>query len=56
MPASKLSIVLPVRNREQEIIARVERVFAAIESLNGHLAEIIVVDDGSNDFNGSNSR
>ncbi|TWT79588.1 putative glycosyltransferase EpsH [Planctomycetes bacterium CA13] len=46
---TKISVVLPVRDGEHRIVARVEQVLEALESLSSDPAEIVVVDDGSRD-------
>ncbi|PAY19653.1 hypothetical protein CKO51_09965 [Rhodopirellula sp. SM50] len=49
MSPTKLSIVLPVRDRQHEIVQRVEHVLEGLIDLTDEVAEIIVVDDGSRD-------
>lgn len=49
MPLTELSIVVPVRNGEHEIVQRVESLLAALADLVGPHAQVIVVDDGSQD-------
>jgi glycosyltransferase involved in cell wall biosynthesis len=49
MPLTKLSVVLPVRNGENEIARRVQRVLEGLADLTDDVAEIVVVDDGSRD-------
>ncbi|MCA9138919.1 MAG: glycosyltransferase [Planctomycetales bacterium] len=49
MQSTKLSVVLPVRDRENEIVARVERLLDGLVDLTAEMAEVIVVDDGSRD-------
>lgn len=47
--AAKMSVVLPVRNGEHQITDRVERVLNALADMTRDAAEVIVVDDGSQD-------
>ncbi|WP_182870269.1 glycosyltransferase family 2 protein [Rhodopirellula sp. JC639] len=49
MSPTRLSIVLPVRDRQDEIAQRVESVLEGLVDLTSELAEVIVVDDGSRD-------
>lgn len=49
MSSTKLSVVLPVRDRENEIVARVENVLDGLVDLTEQIAEVVVVDDGSRD-------
>ena len=49
MSSNKISIVLPVRNRENEIARRVERVLEGLIGLTQEPPEVVVVDDGSRD-------
>ena len=49
MTPSKLSVVLPVRDREHDVAARVERVLDALMGMTRDPAEVVVVDDGSRD-------
>ena len=49
MPPTKLSVVLPVRDRENEIALRVEQVLEGLVDLTQALSEVVVVDDGSQD-------
>ena len=49
MQPTKLSVVLPVRDRESEITSRVEQVLDGLVDLTHELSEILVVDDGSRD-------
>ncbi|WP_161604657.1 glycosyltransferase family 2 protein [Roseiconus nitratireducens] len=49
MSSTKLSVILPVRDREREITGRVERVLEALTGLTREAAEVVVVDDGSRD-------
>ena len=46
---AKLSIVLPVRDNQHEVVGRVESVLDALSVMTHELAEVIVVDDGSRD-------
>lgn len=46
---AKLSVVLPVRDKEHEIADRIESVLDALTTMTQVLAEVIVVDDGSRD-------
>ncbi|MGB7323700.1 MAG: glycosyltransferase [Rubripirellula sp.] len=48
-PPNKLSIVLPVRNGQDRIERRLEKVLVALAELGIGGAEIVIVDDGSND-------
>ncbi|WP_218933596.1 glycosyltransferase family 2 protein [Rubripirellula lacrimiformis] len=48
-PNTKLSIVLPVRNGQDRIAERIERVLMALVEFRIEGAEIVVVDDGSSD-------
>lgn len=48
-PPTKISIVLPVRDRELEIAIRIENVLEGLVDLTSDIAEIVVVDDGSRD-------
>ncbi len=47
--AAKMSVVLPVRNGEHLIIDRVEQVLDALADMTRDVAEVVVVDDGSQD-------
>ena len=47
--ATKLSVVLPVRDREHDVAGRVERVLDALTAMTRDPAEVVVVDDGSRD-------
>jgi glycosyltransferase involved in cell wall biosynthesis len=49
MPLQKLSVVLPVRNREAEIRQRVADLIVGLDNLVHQPFEVIVVDDGSHD-------
>lgn len=49
MESTKISVVLPVRDQEKEIAARVVRVLNGLADLTRDRAEIVVVDDGSRD-------
>lgn len=49
MHPTKLSVVLPVRDREKEIVTRVERLLDGLVDLTSEVAEVLVVDDGSRD-------
>ncbi len=50
MPTNtKLSVVLPVRDRQYEITDRVESVLDALTTMTQVFAEVVVVDDGSRD-------
>ncbi|TWT93241.1 glycosyltransferase family 2 protein [Stieleria varia] len=49
MSDPKLSVVLPVRDRQHDIAERVERVLEALITLTREPAEVVVVDDGSRD-------
>ena len=48
-PATKLSVVLPVRDNQDDVIDRVEKVVGALRRLSTDVAEVVVVDDGSQD-------
>ncbi len=48
LPA-RMSVVLPVRDGESEITARVERVLEALSDMTRAISEVVVVDDGSRD-------
>ncbi|MCC9602192.1 glycosyltransferase [Stieleria sp. JC731] len=45
----RISIVLPIRNREKEIAVRVDNLITGLETLVSEVPEIILVDDGSRD-------
>lgn len=47
--AAKMSVVMPVRNGEREIMDRVERLLDALTDLTRDATEVVVVDDGSQD-------
>ncbi|TWU42395.1 glycosyltransferase family 2 protein [Novipirellula artificiosorum] len=47
--STKISVVLPVRDGENRITARVQHVLEAIAGLTREIAEVVVVDDGSRD-------
>jgi glycosyltransferase involved in cell wall biosynthesis len=47
--STRLSVVLPVRDSEHEIVRRVEHVLQALADLSDQNAEVVVVDDGSRD-------
>jgi cellulose synthase/poly-beta-1,6-N-acetylglucosamine synthase-like glycosyltransferase len=47
--AAKMTVVLPVRDREQEIRDRVENLLEALAGMTRETTEIVVVDDGSRD-------
>lgn len=49
MSPTKLTFVLPVRDRQDEIAGRIERVLEGLIDLTQAAAEIVVVDDGSRD-------
>lgn len=49
MESTKISVVLPVRDQEGQIAARVIRVLGGLLELTQEAVEIIVVDDGSRD-------
>jgi glycosyltransferase involved in cell wall biosynthesis len=44
-----MSVVLPVRDGENRITSRVERVLEALSDMTRELSEVVVVDDGSKD-------
>ncbi|MFK8113715.1 MAG: glycosyltransferase family 2 protein [Rubripirellula sp.] len=46
---TELSVVLPVRDSEHQIAKRVEDVLDALSDLTSKMAEVVVVDDGSQD-------
>jgi glycosyltransferase involved in cell wall biosynthesis len=46
----KMSVVLPVRNGENRIATRVERVLDALSDMTREISEVVVVDDGSKDM------
>jgi glycosyltransferase involved in cell wall biosynthesis len=46
---NKMSVVLPVRDGENRIADRVERVLEALTDMTRDAAEVVVVDDGSRD-------
>lgn len=46
---TRLSVVLPVRDREHDIAGRVLNVLEAIADMTSEASEVIVVDDGSRD-------
>jgi len=48
-PATKMTVVLPVRNGEHRIATRVERVLDALADMTRDVSEVVVVDDGSKD-------
>lgn len=48
-PGPKVSLVMPVRDCEDDVIARVERTFNQIQQCVGDAFEMVVVDDGSED-------
>ena len=45
----KVSFVMPTRNRQGEIVARLKQIFEALDALSVTDREVIVVDDGSHD-------
>ncbi len=45
----RMTVVLPVRDSELEIVARVEKVLEALADMSRAATEIVVVDDGSKD-------
>ena len=47
--ATKMSVVLPVRNGEHRIANHVEHVLDALSDMTRDATEVIVVDDGSKD-------
>lgn len=49
MPQAKLTVVLPVRNGQDRIASRVERVLDALIELTNRPSEVVIVDDGSKD-------
>lgn len=49
MTTPKVSVVLPIRNAEQRIVAEIERVLDALADLTTGRSELIIVDDGSSD-------
>ena len=50
MPTNaKLSVVLPVRDSQYEVVDRIESVLSGLAGMTKELAEVIVVDDGSRD-------
>ena len=46
---TKLSVVLPIRDGQNRIVDRVERVLGVLSELTSGDAEIVIVDDGSQD-------
>ncbi len=48
-PATRMSVVLPVRDGEHRIVRRVERVLDALADMTSGQSEVVVVDDGSKD-------
>ncbi|NND98238.1 MAG: glycosyltransferase [Pirellulaceae bacterium] len=48
-PSTKLSVVLPVRDNEHDVQARIERVLDALTKMTKEATEVVVVDDGSRD-------
>jgi glycosyltransferase involved in cell wall biosynthesis len=46
---AKLSIVIPAYNEERRLPPTLDRIFSYLDSLSGHSAEVLVVDDGSRD-------
>ena len=49
MNATKVSVVLPVRDGEREIAARIEQLLDALADMTTEPCEVVVVDDGSRD-------
>jgi glycosyltransferase involved in cell wall biosynthesis len=49
MTPPNVSVVLPIRNAEQRIVAEIERVLDALADLTSGRSELIIVDDGSSD-------
>ncbi|MEL6110443.1 MAG: glycosyltransferase family 2 protein [Planctomycetota bacterium] len=49
MSEPKLSIVMPVRDKREEIVSRVERLLDSLVAITDEQVEIVVVDDGSRD-------
>jgi glycosyltransferase involved in cell wall biosynthesis len=47
--SNKMSVVLPVRDGENRIASRVERVLEALTDMTRDASEVVVVDDGSRD-------
>ena len=45
----KLSVVLPVRDNQHDVVDRVERVLDALAAMTRDVFEVVVVDDGSRD-------
>ncbi len=48
-PATRISVVLPVRDSDHKIADRVENVLNALADMSRETAEMVVVDDGSKD-------
>ena len=48
-PPNRMSVVLPVRDGEQQIETRVVRVLEALADMTREASEVVVVDDGSKD-------
>lgn len=49
MSEAKLSIVMPVRDKREEIVSRVERLLDSLVAITNEPVEVVVVDDGSRD-------
>lgn len=49
LPLPEISVVLPVRNAEQRIVSEIERILEALADLTDRPAEVLVVDDASED-------
>ena len=47
--SGKLSVVLPVRDNQQDVAGRVEEVLDALSGMTRNVFEVVVVDDGSRD-------
>ncbi len=48
-PATRMSVVLPVRDSQHKIAARVERLLDALADMSREATEVLIVDDGSKD-------
>ncbi|TVP98787.1 MAG: glycosyltransferase family 2 protein [Planctomycetaceae bacterium] len=49
LPVLEISVVLPVRNAERRIVGEVERILEALADLSDRPAELLVMDDASED-------
>lgn len=49
LPVPEISVVLPVRNAERRIVGEVERILEALADLSNRPAELLVMDDDSDD-------